>query len=180
MRRPLRSALALLFVPAIGLAACDGDNGSGPRLTADEVSGAYNVCALAFTPTGGVPPALDLRAKAIQAGSGTVELNQQRNFQLVYRRPSDGFTTTLNGTYTLGNDELTLAFADENKTMDSLLLPRTVVVDFEPSPKALNVTGREYTVDKADYERLQGQEFPAIRDEFSGTLSGRFTTGACG
>ncbi|MDQ3557163.1 MAG: hypothetical protein M3409_10385, partial [Gemmatimonadota bacterium] len=71
MRCSPSSFRALAVLPFLGLATACGDS-TGPRLTAEEIGGAYNVCSLTFTPDGGTLPAVNIREAAFELTNASV------------------------------------------------------------------------------------------------------------
>lgn len=183
-RRPLVRLLAL--APVLALAACGGDGGTTPqRLTSEQVGAVYQVCSLTFTPEGGSPPALDIRAATMDAGASAVrELTLGRtvnDFSLEYTRRGDVLKRRFEGSYTTGIDRVFLNFNGGTAIGEAVLLPQRLELEFRENPQRLEISGvhARHTVSRADYERLAGQTYPNARDQIVGVLSGRFSTGAC-
>lgn len=172
-RTPLALLLALL-------AACGDDDGTGPdRLTEEEVGGTYNVCTLAFDPTGNFPSPVNILT-AVEPGSARLEvLSNQRNFSLVFR-PTGGTTQTLPGSYDLGTNTVRLNFSSAARSV--LLLPRDLTLEFQAAAAKQLSTGANppgVTVSKATLDALTDEDLTNAADQIDGTLSADFTTGAC-
>ena len=185
--RGTRARLLALALPLLALAACDGDGGSGfDRLSPQEVGAVYQICSLVFTPEGGSPPPLDIRAAAmeLQAGGAVRELTLGRtvsDFSLEYTRRNDVLKRRFDGRYDTGRSSVTLDFTGEAAIADALLLPGRLELAFQASPQSLEVSSVHtfHTVRRADYERLAGQSYPNARDQIVGSLTGRFSAGSC-
>jgi hypothetical protein len=179
--RGTRARLLALAPILAALAACGGDGGSGPdRLTPQQVGGVYQVCSLVFTPQGGSPPPLDIRAAAMETSGGAVrELALGRtvsDFSLEYTRKGDVLKRRFEGGYDTGTRSVSLSFDNASEVAGSLLLPRRLQLDYDAARGVLEVSSAHsfHNVSRANYERLSGQSFPNSRDQITGTLSGRF------
>lgn len=180
--RPTRAAAAAAL---LALAACGDDDGFGSdRLTPEEVSAVYQVCELRFTPEGGSPPALDIRARAMETSAlepAVLRVGRTvREFELEYTRRGDVVRPRFTGAYSTGSAEVYLSFAQGNVD-DALLLPANLALDFSAAPKVLTISGAhgQHTVSKGDYEALAGQAYPNATAAIRGTLTGRFSAGGC-
>lgn len=178
-----KRARGTVFPGLLALAACGDDGVSPPRTPAAEVAGAYQVCALAFTPAGRFLPAVDVRARAFELSAGAVtrpslKLDDTGVFELDYT-PRGRFTDVEHrGTFGTGDARVVLSFASAAEVAP-LLLPGVVDAAWDGTARTLTVGGGlPYTVSKADYERMLGEGDPAIPPQVQGTLSGRFAA-AC-
>jgi hypothetical protein len=169
----------LALAPMLSLLAGCGD-GTGPRrLTGEDVGGVYQICSLVFTPEGGLPPAVDILAAATEP-SRPRELRVGRTspeFQLEYTQKGDVLRRELRGSYQTGSRAVTLTFSSSPAELGAVLLPSAtnpnrLVLDFQGG--SLQVSTPAYEVRKADYERLTGQSYPAVKERFNGILTGRF------
>lgn len=169
------------------LAGCGGD-GTGPQaLTAEQVGGNYHVCSLVFTPEGGFPPAIDLRAAAMNTGAGAtapprLTLSRLRNeFELEYTPRTDVLPRRFGRSYTPGAETVTLDFEPAADAMAALLLPPHLELTFQAQPQELRISPAHarHVVSKADYEYFAGRSYPNVAPQVVGELSGRFSTGAC-
>ncbi len=175
----------LLLAPLLSLVAACGDSTGPQRLTLSEVGGVYQICSLVFTPEGGLPPAVDLVAQSMEP-SRPRELRLGRTtpeFQLEYTLKGDVLRRDLRGSYETGTRTVTLTFTSSAAETGALLLPSStgpnrLVLGFEGG--SLQVSTPAYEVRKVDYERLTGQSYPAVKERFNGTLTGRFSSGSCG
>lgn len=182
--RPWLFCASLLALPIV--AACDGGRGMvDPQpLTSEQVGGVYTVCALVFTPASGSPPAVDIRAAAMELSAAPVPTltiaRTVRSFELEYTRRGDVIKHRVQGSYELGISDIVLT-ATTGASATALLLPNRLDLEFRAADKSLVVGSRHasHVVARADYERLAGQSYPNVTDQITGTLSGRFTSGSC-
>ena len=86
--RGFRAAVPVAAILAV--VACDDSTGpGGDRLRPEDVSAIYNVCQLAFDPTGSTLPTVDIRAAAFEMGAANgdpeiaLDINPQL-FELTY------------------------------------------------------------------------------------------------
>ena len=186
MRCSPSSLRTLALLPLLGLATACGDS-TGPRLTAEEVAGAYNVCSLTFTPEGGTLPAVNIREAAFELTNTSVTpprlaVNSDRTFTLEYTDRGQFSTRIREGTWTAGRQSIQASFANPQVVQSALLLPARLDLNYTPSPRAFEVAPSQavYTVARADYARLRGVEQTNLPATISGSLSGRFVMGGCG
>lgn len=186
--RGTRARLLSLVLPLLALSACDGDGGSGPdRLTPQEVGGIYQVCSLVFTPSGGSPPPLDIRAATMETSAGGAVRNLTlgrtvTDFALEYTRRGDVLTRRFEGSYSTGRSRVSLDFASGAGIRDALLLPEVLNLVFTAGTQPrleIDAVHGFHTVSRVDYERLAGQSFPNARDQITGALTGSFSLGSC-
>lgn len=185
MRSPNRSLLATLLLPLI--AAC-GDDGSGPdRLTAAEVSAAYSICQLVFSPEGGLASVNLVQAGFETQASGVqtplLRIDPIREIELVYTPKGQVVSQNVRGTFEVsGASEVTLRFEDRGSVRRSaLLLPDRATLQFQPSPQSLSVASSDaYTVPRAEYARLSGQSETNLAEQIRGRLNASFRAGGCG
>ena len=169
---------SLLVLAAMATAGC-GDSSGPSRLTATDVGGTYQICSLVFTPEGGTPPAVDILAAATQPG-GVRELRVGQTgsqFQLEYTRKGDVIRPRIEGTYSTSTRGITLI--PSSGEFAALLLPSRIEADFQASTRSLVISSPSYQVTRTNYEALSGQRFPTVRDQFNGTLAGRFSQSGC-
>lgn len=182
MSRAAFVARSVLLLPLVGLLAACGDDGTGPnRLTPEDVSASYSVCILSFDPDGSLPP-VDVRTRVIEAGTGTLVLTNQSSTQLSYRAVGgDGTTRFLDGSYSLGRDDVTLTFAGQVDRKAALLLPPDggLTLDYDALSRTLSTAAASYSIARADYERVSGTSEPNLAPNISGTLTASFTAGGC-
>lgn len=187
MRRWLHRCARTAPVLAAVLAGC-GDDGTGARdLDPDEVGGNYRICSLVFTPEGGFPPAVDIRAAAMDTSAGAtvpprLTLSRARGeFELEYTPRTDVLPRRLGHAYTTGAETVTLSFDPTGSAMASLLLPPKLELTFRAEPRELRISGAHarHLVSKGDYEYFAGRSYPNVASQVVGELSGRFTTGPC-
>ncbi|MBV9774841.1 MAG: hypothetical protein JO040_12885 [Gemmatimonadetes bacterium] len=169
------------------LAGC-GDDGTGTRaLTPDEVGGNYRICSLVFTPEGGFPAAVDIRAAAMNTGADAtvpprLTLSRVQNeFEVEYTPRTDVLPRRLGHVYSTSDETVTLEFDAAANAMTSLLLPPRLELTFQESPRELRISSAHarHLVSKADYEFLAGRSYPNVAPQVVGELSGRFATGPC-
>lgn len=186
--RHLRSAAALLAF--VGLAACDDDGaGPGEALTREDVSSVYRVCKLSFDPAGSVLPAVDIRASAFEIPGGTgdpvigLDPNSQQTVELTYIPKGQVNDQELRGNYTLrGTSIVDIRFGSSGVDPETLLIPRDRRMDFEfqESPRRLMMaTSSEYSVSRAAYVNLSGEDPQNIPESITGILSAEFRTDPC-
>lgn len=183
------STAALALASVVVLAACGDGGGPGPdRLSKEEVGGVYQICSLVFTPEGGSPPPLDVRAATMElSAAGAVQTltlgRTVQDFALEYTRRGDVLTRRFDGSYTTGTDRVFLNFDTGSAVADALLLPDPLTVRFVDGAAGrrleIDVPAGTHSVRRADFERLAGQSFPNARDNIVGTLTGRFAAGTC-
>jgi hypothetical protein len=173
-----RPVFPLLLAGA--LAAC-GDDSTGPnRLTPDEVSGNYQICALVFTPNQNFPPPVDVRLNAIEGTTGLLVLvPQNQGGQIAYTPKGGGLTQTINATYTLGRNQVTLNFGGQASARNALLLPDPLTLDYDALSRTLQTVTAPYSVPKASYEAVANVQFTNAIDPITGTLTASFTAGGC-
>lgn len=174
--------LAVVTVLATGAAACGGGGGTEPTevLQPEQVAGDYRFCEFVFTPDGGVPGEVDVLARMDTAGALTrLEIGGNpglRQFSLLYRMLEPGATTqSVSGTYTTGPQDLQLNLGTA-ATARRLLLPERLNLEFNTQARSFTSSEGQasYQVNKSDYEILRGQQFPAVRDQFTGQARIRF------
>jgi hypothetical protein len=179
---------AALFATLI-LTACGDVVPVGPvLLTPDEVGGVYAACSMEFRPTGLAH--VDLLVAATEPNPApplpvpNLKLSRQvRSFELEYTPRGDVLPVRLNGNYVLGASTVRLDFAGSPSALESaLLLTNSLTLSFSPEPGELTIESPRYTVARQDYGRLAGlsqDEMRNLQDRIEGTLTGRFTRGAC-
>ena len=168
-------------------AACGDDDGTGPSLTPERVGGTYNVCSLAFSPTNDLLPDVDILASAVNLEPGSqpqLRLSTQRDeFTFEFIEEGDVIRETLRGTYGASGDRVTLRVTGGSVSPGSLLLNSRVGLDFQAEPKALLSPAADaqtsYTVSRSRYAELADVNEEGLANPIPGTLSARFTAGAC-
>jgi hypothetical protein len=183
MRSWTGQARGLFFLFLAPLAGCDGGTSSN-RLPVAEVAGSYQVCALTFTPSSRFLPAVDLRDRAFELSAQGVtpprlKLDSTGSFELEYT-PRGQFTDVEHrGTFETRQRGVILSFAQATEVAP-LLLPSRVAADWSESTRTLTPSDPyPYAVTKASYEAMLGESDPGIPARVDGTLSGRFSLGAC-
>lgn len=184
MRRSTSLLRTLIPLLALATAAC-GDS-TGPRLTAEEVAGAYNVCSLVFTPEGGTLPAVNIRETAFELTNASVTpprlaLNPDRSFTLEYTDRGQFSTRIREGSWAPSRQSIQASFANPQTVLAAVLLPARLDLNYTSSPRAFEVAPGQttYSVARADYARLRGVDQTNLPVTISGNLSGRFVMGGC-
>ena len=168
-------------------AACGDDDGTGPSLTPERVGGTYNVCSLAFNPTNDLLPDVDVLASAVNLEPGSqpqLRLSTQTSdFVFEFIEEGDVIREQLRGTYSGSGNRVTLDFRGGSVSPSSLLLNQRLGLDFQAEPKALLSPAADaqtlYTVSRSRYAELADVSEEGLANPIPGTLSARFTAGAC-
>ena len=178
----LAAALALL-------AACDGGGGTGDdRLTAADVAGVYNLCALRFAPANSALPVANLLQTVVDttppAGrpEATVSLATNGAYDLVYTRQGDAFLQQLRGSLSFGRSAVNLSLPEGNAIAAELLLPRPLSLNFQDGPtrRLSTQTAYTYPVSRESYAKAAGISGTDLQPTVTGALTIELTTGACG
>ena len=181
---------SLLLVPLVMMSvACDGDSTGTAGLIPEEVAGVYSICTLTFTPEGGVLPAVDIRDKAMETNpqggisAPNLKLNptSDRMFELEYVPRGQIIAQRPSGTYGLGRGTVTLNFTGGGAAVSSILLPNSILLDFQTGPNRLQTASGQstYLVPRANYARLAGVSETNLPDQVRGSLNARFAVGGC-
>lgn len=186
--RSLRCASVGLAVAFLG--ACDDSTGpGGDRLQPEDVSALYNVCQLAFDPTGSTLPTVDIMAAAfnVDGSARDPEIGLDVNPQLVeldYVPKGQVNDREIRGTYSLGSTAtVQIRFNSSGVSPAPLLIPENRDLDFafEESPMALTLAASaQYSVARADYVALSGADPEGLAEQIPGVLSARFQVASCG
>ena len=183
----MRRTLAL--IPALALlAACDGGGGTGSDpLSPQEVAGVYNLCTLRFQPSNTALPVADLLRTVVDttppAGrpEATIALAENGTYDLAYTAQQTAFLQQIRGSIGYREDQITLSFPQGNENAAALLLPRTLLLNFNGSAKQLagDAAGFPYPVARFDYATAAGISEEGLQNTINGTLAVTFTEGAC-
>lgn len=141
LRGGVRGAPFLLgMVAALSLGACGSDTPSGPRLALQEVAGIYDVAVLTFDPQGSLPAA-DIKARlSSQQQPPYLNLGTDGTAQLVFQNPSNSLLVTVKGSFTTGQDFVTVTWDEAG--YEQFLLSRRMTFDFSATGSGtLSFTG---------------------------------------
>lgn len=183
----MRSTLVIL--PALALlAACDGDGGTGSDpLTPQEVAGVYELCTLRFQPSNGALPAANLLTSVIDttppAGrpEPTIALAANATYDLVYTDLGSQFLEQIRGSIAYREDQITLSFPASDPNAAALLMPRSLLLNYDASAHRLSgdASGFAYPVARADYAAAAGISEEGLQNTINGTVAVTFALGGC-
>lgn len=184
-----------LVLPLALVTAC-GDSTGPDGLSPEEVSGAYFVCELVFTPANAVFNPVDIVATAMEASPSGSLLNPPNlrldpegvEFVLEYVPEGQVIAQDPGGDYRPRSETVRLEFSSSGAAQAAdILLPGALVLDFSATPKMLSTPVDEdgapemqpYAVDSEDYAELAGISAEGLADEISGRLTARFQVDSC-
>jgi hypothetical protein len=187
MRSPAKLLRAALIAAALPLAACN-DGGSGPdRLTAEEVSGVYNLCTLRFAPANNILPVADLMTAVVDttppAGRPEATVSLANGvYDLVYTRTGDAFLRQLQGSVSYGSTSVTLQTPSESGIIAELLLPQPLTLTFLPGTQRglAGQTQFTYAVSREDYARAINSNGQGLAQTIAGSMTIGLSTAPCG
>lgn len=179
----------LALLPAIALlAACDGDGGTGSdTLTPEEVAGVYELCTLRFQPSNTALPAADLLTSVVDttppAGrpQATIALAANGTYDLAYTSQQTAFLEQIRGTIGYRDDQITLSFPSGNENAAALLMPRTLLLNYNAAQRTLtgDASGFPYPVARADYANAAGISQEGLQNSINGTATVVFALNGC-
>lgn len=173
-------------VLVLALAAC-GDEPRGPTgPTGEEVAGIYSVCALTFDPEGDLLTEVDVLDRGIETDEDSgvrapqLQVDASRQFQLLFTPEGQFVERNLSGTYTPAGTRVRLTFSAGTAQAASFLLPGTLELAFQATPKSLTTAATTvYDVARADYARLAGVSESGLADRIPGRLMAVFQSPGC-
>lgn len=183
----MRSTLVIL--PALALlAACDGDGGTGSDpLTPQEVAGVYALCSLTFQPSNNALPAANLLNSVIDVTpppgrpQPTIALANNATYDLAYTDQATQFLEQVRGSIGYREDQITLSFPSSDPNASALLMPRTLLLNYDGAAGRLtgDAAGFAYPVARADYAAAAGISQEGLQSSINGTVSVTFSLNGC-
>ena len=189
--RPLNVLARTLPLALAGLlAGCGGPDAiEPPSLTPAQVQGVYAVCSLRFSPDQTALPTADVLQTVVntappapkQPPSLTLS-GQTAEYQLVYTRKSDNFLQQLSGHVSFSPTTVFLDFPDaaQSETVRELLLPATLMLDFNGASRRLTALPLgSYGVRRADYAKAAGITETGLQPTLTGQMAATFSASGC-
>jgi hypothetical protein len=179
--KALRRSLCLaILLPS--LAAC-GDSTSSGSLGPADVAQLYELCELSFVPDNPTQPSVDIRSQAFETTNTSVRkpqlaLDEDRTVGLLFTRKGQFVPQEIRGTFTVSGEQVVLRFpTSENPA--NYLLPETVWLDFQDSPRQLTADATTYAVKRTAYAGLAGIPEAGLADQIPGHLIARAQFETC-
>lgn len=179
----------LVIVPALALlAACDGDGGTGSDpLTPQEVAGVYELCTLRFQPSNAALPSANLLTSVIDTTppanrpEPSIALATNGTYDLAYTDQQTQFLEQIRGSIGYREDQITLSFPSSDPNAASLLMPRSLLLNYDASGHAFtgDASGFPYPVTRADYASAAGISQEGLQATINGTLQVTFDLDGC-
>lgn len=174
-------AAALMIL--VGSAGCGGDGGGPVGPTPQEIAGIYSLCALTFDPEGDLLSTVDVMDRGIELEGvrhPQLQVDASRGFQILLTPEGQFVERSLLGTYLQSGNRLRLTFAGGTASPADFLLPPTLELAFQQTPKSLTTAATPvYEVDRATYARLAGQSESGLAERIPGKLMAAFKAGDC-
>lgn len=183
MDRSMRAALC--GIATLALAGCGDASGGLTGPSPEEVAGIYAVCALTFDPDGDLLADVDVVARGFEPGGQEIrapqlQVDPTRDFQVVFTPKGQFVERTFIGTYLPAGTRLRLSFTGGTAAPASFLLPPTLDLTFQQTPKSLTTAATPaFEVDRADYARLAGVSESNLAPRIQGRLMAVFQAGGC-
>lgn len=184
MYRSTRAAIGGFTI--LALAACGDNSGGITGPTAEDVAGIYAVCSLTFSPEGDLLADVDIVDRGFEPGGGEIrnpqlQVDSNRALQVVFTPRGQFVERTFLGAYIHAGTRLQLSFTGGTADWTDYLLPPTLEVAFQETPKSLTTAATAiYEVDRADYARLAGVSESNLAARIQGRLMAVFQSGGCG
>jgi hypothetical protein len=179
--KALRRSLCLaILLPS--LAAC-GDSTSSGSLGPADVAQLYELCELTFVPDNPTQPTVDIRSQAFETINTSVRkpqlaLDADRTAGILFTRKGQFVPQEIRGTFSMSGQQVVLRLPTSANPSD-YLLPETVWLDFQESPRQLTADATTYAAKRAAYARLAGIPEAGLADQIPGHLTARAQLQAC-
>jgi hypothetical protein len=179
----------LVIVPAFTLlAACDGGRGTrSDPLTPQEVTGVYELCTLRFQPSNAALRAADLLTSVVDTTPPanrplpSIALASNGTYDLAYTDAQTQFLEQIRGSIGYREDQITLSFSSSDATAATLLMPRTLLLNYDATEHRFtgDAAGFPYPVARADYASAAGISEEGLQNTLNGTLQVMFDLDGC-
>jgi hypothetical protein len=166
--------------------ACDDDGGGPLGPSPEAVAGIYAVCSLDFDPEGDLLTTVNIIERGFetedqQIRAPQLQVDVSRQFQILFTPKGQFVERSLLGTYTPIATRVQLGFTGGTAQAASFLLPQSLEVAFQETPKSLTTAATAiYDVARADYARLAGVSESGLADRIPGRMLAVFQAGGCG
>lgn len=176
---------ALGGITILALGGCGDASGGITGPSPEEVAGIYSICSLTFDPGGDLLADVDIVDRGFEPGSQEIrapqlQIDATRDFQVVFTPEGQFVERTLLGTYVPAGTRLRLSFTGGTAAAADYLLPPTLELAFQETPKSLTTAATPlYEVDRDDYARLAGISESNLAPRIEGRLMAVFQAGGC-
>lgn len=133
-----------VLMMALTAVACGDDDGSGPNvpdLTRADVAGIYEMSRLTFDPNGSAFAQVDVLDRLDANDLPELRVSPTKDsLQLVFTDPQDILQRDVPGSYTLGDDRITIHLSNSAEPA-KLLLPQNFALRFDETTETLLFDG---------------------------------------